>query len=113
MRKDIEISRRKLLKTAALGAAATIAGGALRAPAHAQQATAKVDPADPLAQALHYVEDASKAPADLRTDATHFCHNCQFFQGDPSAQTAPCQILTSKLVPNQGWCMSWVMKGTA
>src|SRR5690242_10647025 len=112
MAKEIRASRRALLKTAALGAAAALVRGELRAQAPAQ-ATAKVDPSDPLAQALHYVEDASKAPKDLRTDATHFCHNCQFFQGEQTAPTAPCQILTSKLVPSQGWCMSWVMKGAA
>lgn len=112
MAKDVQASRRELLKTVALGATAALVGGGLRSQARAQTPD-KVDPSDPLAQALHYTEDASKAPKDLRTDDTHFCDNCQFFQGDKSAATAPCQILTGKLVPGKGWCMSWVMKGTA
>ncbi len=61
MGKDIQASRRKFLKTAALGAAAAVVGGGLRTPARAQTPD-KVDPSDPLAQALHYVADASKAP---------------------------------------------------
>ena len=70
----------------------------------------KLQPNDPLAQSVKYVEDAANAPPDLRKPES-FCNNCQFFQGEAQSAEAPCMVLMNKLVPAQAWCNTWVMKG--
>ena len=90
------------------------AGAALAVPAvRAQQAApAMVDEKDPQAVALGYVADAK------RVDKTKFpkyappqhCAICQFYQGQPTAATAPCTIFAGKRVAGPGWCSAYVAK---
>ena len=108
MSKPFFDTRRAVIVKALLGAAGLAsAGPMLRARA---QSGEKVNPSEPLAQAVKYVEDAASAPADLRKPDS-FCNNCQFYQGDQASDSAPCTTLMGKLVPAQGWCSTWVMKG--
>lgn len=72
---------------------------------------------EPLAKAMQYVEDASKASA-ARTDKTANCANCSKFNKCSPADTsckpaakdaayAPCEIFAGKSVAKAGWCLSW------
>jgi hypothetical protein len=108
MRKQFVGTRRAVIVKALLGAAGLgSAGPMLRARA---QSGEKMNPSDPLAQSVKYVEDATRAPADLRKPDS-FCNNCQFYQGDQASDSAPCTTFMGKLVPAQAWCSTWVMKG--
>ena len=88
-----------------------IAGGAVAAAngAHAQQ---KVDPKDPQAAALGYVDDTSQA--DGKKFPKHAndqkCSGCQLYSGAASAKEGPCAVFGGKLVSSGGWCASWVKK---
>jgi hypothetical protein len=94
------ISRRLLLGEAAGLALAPLALAA--PPACAQSAL--LDPADPKAQALKYVEDAHRASG--RTgDAT--CASCGLYQGKQGNREGPCQLFPGKAVKAAGWCTSW------
>lgn len=72
---------------------------------------------EPLAKAMQYVADASKAGAS-RTDKKANCLNCaKFNQCAPADSTcktvakgseyAPCSIFAGKAVAAKGWCLSW------
>ena len=79
---------------------------------------------NPLAKAMQYREDASKAPA-MRTNKKAFCYNCAKYnlcmEGDKEckvlpkkdlakAKAAPCQIFKGGNVTREGWCLSWQPK---
>ena len=71
---------------------------------------AHVDLNSPLVKALGYVEDANKADKTKRKDKKAFCHNCNYYQGDAKAKTAPCQLMANAEVNGGGWCTSWAKK---
>ena len=87
---------------ASIAAMSSVQAGALPA----------VTPDDPNAQALQYVEDATKA---TRTDkmgvaaAKQDCASCQFVQADSGARR-PCQLFPGKSVSEKGWCAGWAPK---
>lgn len=85
--------------------------GALAAAGHAQ-AQQKLDPKDPQASALGYVEDTTKADAKKFPKHTNGqkCNGCQFYSGAASASEGPCAVFAGKLVAANGWCNSWVKK---
>jgi hypothetical protein len=108
-------SRRGILRL--LGAAGALLAGIGAAPVLAQSAAAPkgggkelphLSTDNPTAQALGYVEDASKV------DKTKFpaykpgarCGNCNFFQGSAGQQYGPCQIFPGNSVNAAGWCAS-------
>jgi len=101
-------TRRAVIIKVVLGAAG-LASAVPRLRAWAQTGE-KLQPGDPLAQSVKYVEDAASAPAALRKPDS-FCNNCQFYQGDQESDSAPCTVFMGKLVPAKGWCNTWVMKG--
>jgi len=79
---------------------------------------AKLDPNDPLAKAMKYVEDASKADKSARTDKTAICGTCAKYAKCPAGTTgcqqgkktdayAACETFSGKHVNRKGWCMSW------
>lgn len=124
-------SRRSFLKTFSLGALlaipATFSFGRLfssTAFGQAPKAGAKlemVDPKNPLAQSLGYIEDATKVDTKKwpkragAEGAKQFCHNCQFYIVDKGADpakvpVAPCQILQMKGVKAKGWCNTWTKR---
>src|SRR5688500_11717836 len=113
MRKPLIGTRRNVIAKGVLGAAG-LASAVLVPRAWAQRGRAergeKLQPNDPLAQSVKYVEDATSAPGDLRKPES-FCNNCQFYQGDQESGEAPCTVLMNKLGAARGWCNTWVMKG--
>jgi hypothetical protein len=71
-----------------------------------------LDPDDPVAQALLYVEDAADVdtsnPLAARYETGQTCANCVQIQGDEDAEWRPCPLFPGKTVANDGWCSAWV-----
>jgi hypothetical protein len=105
---DKKLPRRDLLK----GALAGLATIAVVSEVAAQAKPAAVDPNDPQAKALGYVNDTTKV--DAKANPMHkpeqHCGNCVQFQGAATAATAPCAIFAGKAVANTGWCKVWAKK---
>lgn len=98
-----QVTRRRFLKRAVLAAAGVpLAVLALR------QAIAAgaplLNPADPAAKAVKYVEDAKRA-RDAAPGNT--CANCALYQGASGSAQGSCQIFPGKDVKAAGWCSSW------
>lgn len=108
---QIRLSRRTLLTGGlALGATTPILS-LLSGPANAAAPPA-LDPNDPTAKALGFVNDAKTvdAAANPTFKSTQKCANCAQYQGKASDPVAPCPIFGGKLVPAGGWCKVWAAK---
>jgi hypothetical protein len=94
--------RRALLKQAALGlsmAPLALAG----TPAALGASPPLLTEQDPAAQAVHYVEDASRAKGAA---AGADCSNCSIYSS-VGADRGSCTLFPGKLVKAAGWCSSW------
>ena len=104
------LTRRTLLKTIAV--ALPVSALVLQREAKAE-GMPKLDPSDPTAMALVYVEDPAdldKAnPAAARYEAGQTCANCIQIQSD-SGDFRPCAIFPGKTVAAAGWCSVWAAK---
>lgn len=60
--------------------------------------TPKLDPEDPSAKALGYVQ---------QSPTTKRCGGCQLYRGSRSAEWGRCAIFPGRLVNTKGWCQSW------
>jgi hypothetical protein len=71
-----------------------------------------LDPKDPTAAALGFVNDASKVDAaKYPTYKTgQHCGTCAQFQGKPGDARGGCNIFTGHTVPQGGWCQVWAQK---
>ena len=104
-----DANRRRFIKLTALGlAAAPFANTLLSGVARAADPIAETDP---LAAAMKYKADATKAPE--RTDATAHCANCALYTGKEGEATGPCSIFQGKLVNANGWCTAWAKKAAS
>jgi hypothetical protein len=105
------LSRRALLRLSlATGAVAAVSRSAWAAPASGgPAATTRLDPKDPAAIKLAYVEDAArldpKAQPKFITGSN--CENCLLLQGKPGDEYRPCTLFPGKLVKISGWCTGW------
>ncbi len=111
------MSRRSLLQFLALSPLAILLPKmASAAPAAGKPANA-LGETEPLAKAMQYVEDSSKA-GPARVDKKANCANCQKFNkcspadtsckpGAKDAAYAPCELFAGKAVAKNGWCLSW------
>ena len=99
-------TRRAFIQILPLAGAAALCANAAFADA------AKVDPKDPQATALGYVQDATKADKTKypKYAAGQACGGCQLFQGKPGDANAPCALFGGKQVAGKGWCSAYVMK---
>ncbi|HET6564908.1 MAG TPA: high-potential iron-sulfur protein [Xanthomonadales bacterium] len=113
MNKPTKIDRREFLKLSIKAGGSAIALTAIPLQLQAQDVVAE---SEPLAQAMGYVEDASKTDTAKfpkragEAGAKQFCHNCALYAGDASSETAPCSIFQNRLVAGAGWCNAWVAK---
>lgn len=119
------MNRRSVLRSLALAPVVLLASKYAFAkdpavPAPAAGGNKALGESEPLAKAMQYVTDASKASA-ARTDKTATCGNCAKFNKcapadkacKPSAAGAahaPCEIFAEKTVAKAGWCLSWTKK---
>ncbi|WP_239024380.1 high-potential iron-sulfur protein [Ramlibacter humi] len=89
-----------------------IAGTGAVAATSGATAQQKVDPKDPQATALGYVDDTTKA--DTKRFPKHAndqkCNGCQFYTAAANTKEGPCTIFGGKQVAAGGWCSSWVKK---
>jgi hypothetical protein len=71
-----------------------------------------LDPADPLAKSLNFVNDSTKvdAAANPTYKPTQKCGNCAQYQGKPGEARAGCAIFAGHSVPETGWCKVWAQK---
>lgn len=75
-----------------------------------------VDPKDPQAQVMNYVEKhADLKKPELKTDrqgvkfeAQH-CANCSFYKAT-DAKVGSCTLFPGKLVKSEAWCSTWNKK---
>lgn len=103
--------RRTLLKGALLGVAAMPASALLSRAADA--AAGKVDPNEPQAKSLGYIEDAAKvdAKANPNYKPGQSCANClQAPSAKPGMAEVPCNIFAGRNVAAKGWCKVYVKK---
>ncbi len=102
-------SRRAIVKNGLMATAAVSALGLIgNTPAAAADLT-PLDPSDPTALSLGFVNDASKvdAGANPMYKAGQTCANCQQFQGKPGDSRGGCVLFAGKSVPAAGWCKVW------
>jgi hypothetical protein len=100
------MQRRMLIK--GLASAALVVGNfAIRRALSAE--LPRLDPKDPAARALGYVEDAKKT--DVKKIPTYAegsnCENCLLLQGSSGAAYRPCNLFPGKVVAVAGWCSGW------
>ena len=99
------VSRRALIATLSLSAAAASLG--VRRSQGAEPA--RLDPKDPAAAALGYVEKA--AQVDVKKYPAYVlgsnCENCLQLQGKAGNDYRPCTLFPGKLVAISGWCSAW------
>jgi hypothetical protein len=101
--------RRIVIK--AISAAGVI--GATGIPLSLFAAVKKIDPKDPQAVSLGYVDDTKQADNKKypKHDNSQMCSNCQFYQtAQEENKVAPCMILSNKGVAAGGWCSAWAKK---
>lgn len=95
-------NRRALLQRIACG----LSLGALARATSSMAATAEpplLNEQDPAAQAVHYVEDASRAQ---QAQAGANCSNCSIYSASGDTEGS-CTLFKGKRVKAAGWCSSW------
>ena len=102
-----DLDRRRFLSLCAGALAATLVAGESDA-----ADLPHVDPKDPLALAVGYVEDtttvdAKKFPQHKPTQA---CVNCKVFTKQAGSEYGACQIFAGKAVHEHGWCSTYQAK---
>lgn len=79
------------------------------APAAGGGAMPMVDPKDPVAKAVKYIEDHTKTPESKGNT----CITCGFYakkEMRDGKEVGTCTIFAGKLVVGNGWCASWNKK---
>jgi hypothetical protein len=107
------MQKRRIVIKAIAGAGVAGAIGATGVPLSAFAAVKKIDPKDPQAVSLGYVDDTTKADAKKypKHENSQMCSNCQFYQtAQEEDKVAPCIILSNKGVAAKGWCSAWAKK---
>lgn len=102
--------RREVLKGALLGVAAVPVTALL---GRTEAASTKVDPNEPQAKSLGYVEDATKvdAKANPNYKPGQMCANClQVPAGKEKGTDIPCNIFAGRMVAAKGWCKVYVKR---
>ncbi len=109
------MNRRSFLGTFLLVPAAWLLGWSRFASAGDEDIAKKMaKPTDPLPSALKYTEDAKKAAAGLRRDATSTCGDCIQYTKKGTykgKEYGTCNLFQGSYVSAGGWCMSWSKKG--
>jgi len=105
-----KIPRRDVLMGALVGVAAIPVTALL---GRAEAASGKVDPSEPQAKSLGYIEDAAKvdAKANPNYKPGQACANClQVPKGKETGADIPCNIFAGRTVSAKGWCKVYVKR---
>jgi hypothetical protein len=105
MTERIDESRRQLLRNLTLGVVLLPVAGKPLVTLAAELPLVTAN--DPVAKALQYTDDASKASGAKPGSK---CANCKNYQGAANSTQGPCLIFPGKSVKATGWCLSWVAK---
>jgi hypothetical protein len=103
---------RRALVGSALKAAPFLAALELGIQTASAATLAPLDPGDPTAKSLAYVNDTStvEAGANPTHAADQKCANCAQFQGQATDPRGGCVIFAGKSVAAAGWCKVWAKK---
>ncbi len=86
--------------------ATAVAGPTLAAAAPAPE---RLNPKDPIAVGLGYIEDATRV--DTKANPGFIpgsnCASCLQLSGTPGDPYQPCKLFPGKLVAAKGWCKAW------
>jgi hypothetical protein len=113
VKKEQKMGRRGFLKLGVKAGGGVLALSAIPIELVAEDAVAE---SEPLAQAMGYVTDASRADTTKfpkragEAGAKQFCHSCALYGGEADSPSAPCSIFQNRLVSGSGWCNAWVAK---
>lgn len=104
-----KITRRAVVEGCIMAGAAVSAVGLIGRSNAAAADLPPLDPKDPSAVTLGFVNDASKvdAVANPMYKAGQTCANCQQFQAKPGDARGGCVLFAGKSVPAAGWCKVW------
>lgn len=82
------------------------------APATSTANAPLVDPKEPQAVALGYVDDATHADKVKypKYAVGNQCSNCALYQGKAGDAAGGCPLFPGKQVTAKGWCSAWVKK---
>jgi High potential iron-sulfur protein len=109
---DPKISRRAIVRNGIIAGALLPALGLATREVAAAPLPA-LDPNDPTAKALGFVNDGGQV--DTKKYPTfkpaQKCGTCAQFQGKATDASAACTIFAGKSVPQGGWCQVWAQKG--
>ncbi len=110
---ECKFTRRAVVKSALMASAAASALGLIGHSTAAAADLPPLDPKDPTAVSLGFVNDSSKvdAAANPMYKADQTCANCQQFQGKPGDARGGCVLFAGKSVPAAGWCKVWRKTG--
>jgi hypothetical protein len=107
------MSRRQLLALSATGLPLASLLASMPALAAADAACKPVPDNDPVATAIKYVPDATKAanrPAKMGVEGKdQSCQNCQLFTAN-GKDVGKCTMIATGCVQAKGWCTAWVKK---
>lgn len=104
-----KVSRRALIKGGLIAGAVLPGLGLIRSGRAAEADLPALDPKDPTAANLGFVNDSSKVDRAANPNYTpdQTCANCQQFTGSRSAARGGCVLFAGKSVPAHGWCKVW------
>jgi len=106
-----KITRRAIVKNGLMASAIVPAFGLICDTATAATAAdlPALDPKDPQAMTLSFINDTTKVDATLNPTHTadQTCANCQQFQGKRTDARGGCVLFPGKSVPAAGWCKVW------
>jgi len=106
-----KMTRRSIVKSGLIAGALVPALGLIGGTAGAAALT-PLDPSDPTAKALGFVNDATKvdAAANPTYKPAQKCGTCAQFLGKAGDTTAGCNIFAGHSVPAGGWCKVYAPK---
>ena len=107
-----KFTRRAVVKGGLLVSAIVPALGLMGNTVAATADLSPLDPKDPAAVTLGFVDNVSKV--DAAANPTYApgqqCANCEQFQGKPNDAQGGCVLFPGKSVPGSGWCKVWRKK---
>ncbi len=105
--RDTKFARRVVLKAALAGLSALPAADLFATAMPAVRTP--LDPTDPQATKLHYIEDATQV--DRKANPSFMpeqkCSTCIQFHGKPGEARGPCDVFPANTVVAAGWCAVW------
>jgi hypothetical protein len=109
---DKTFSRRAIVKGGLMAGAMIPALGLMVSETAYAADLPPLDPNDPVAKSLGFVNDSSKvdAAANPTHTAAQKCGTCAQFGGKPGEARGPCNVFTGHSVPVGGWCKVWAKK---